>query len=85
MIDPDLLAALLPVLDTLHRLGVPHHVGGSIASSAHGIARASIDADVVAGLQASHVAPLVAARWARPTASRKSACATPSSGSGPAT
>lgn len=61
MIDPDLLAALLPVLDTLRRLDVPHYVGGSIASSAHGIARASIDADVVAGLQASHVAPLVAA------------------------
>jgi hypothetical protein len=61
MIDPDLLAALRPVLEALGRLGVLHYVGGSIASSAHGVARASIDADVVADLRPAHVAPLVAA------------------------
>jgi hypothetical protein len=36
-------------------------VCGSIASSAHGIARASIDADLVADLRPAHVAPLVVA------------------------
>jgi hypothetical protein len=36
-------------------------VGGSIASSAHGIPRASIDADVVAELLPAHAAPLAAA------------------------
>jgi len=61
MIDPDLLVALRPVLEALGRLGVPHYVGGSIASSAHGVARASIDADVVADLRPAHVTPLVAA------------------------
>jgi hypothetical protein len=57
----ELLAALNPVLDALQALGVRHYVGGSIASSAHGVARSSIDADVVAELRPEHVARLVAA------------------------
>ena len=61
MIAADLLAAVGPVLDALRRLGVRHYVGGSIASSAHGIPRASIDADVVAELEPRHAPPLVAA------------------------
>ncbi|HVN32556.1 MAG TPA: hypothetical protein VMT45_11280 [Thermoanaerobaculaceae bacterium] len=55
MTAPDLLAALAPLLDALRRLGVRHFVGGSIASSAHGVARASIDADVVAELRPEDV------------------------------
>lgn len=61
MSDSDLLAALGPVLAVLRNLGVRHFVGGSIASSAHGVARASVDGDVVAELGPSHIAPLVAA------------------------
>lgn len=61
MIAPDLLAALSPVLGALRALRVLHYVGGSIASSAHGIARASIDADLVADLAPAHVTPLVLA------------------------
>jgi hypothetical protein len=61
MSDPELLAALGPVLRVLGDLGVRHFVGGSIASSAHGVARASVDGDVVAELGLAHVAPLVAA------------------------
>jgi hypothetical protein len=59
--QPDLLIALAPVLDALRRLGVRHFVGGSIASSAHGIPRASIDADVVAELLPAHAAPFATA------------------------
>jgi hypothetical protein len=59
--DPDLIAALAPVLQVLSDLGVRHFVGGSIASSAHGVARASVDGDVVAELDAGHVAAFVAA------------------------
>jgi len=58
---PDLLVALAPVLDALRGLGARHYVGGSIASSAHGVPRASIDADVVAELDPAHAALLVAA------------------------
>jgi len=49
------------VLGVLARLGVRHFVGGSVASSAHGIARASLDVDVVAELEPLHVGRLVAA------------------------
>ena len=59
MSDPDLLAALRPVLQVLGSLGVRHFVGGSIASSAHGVARASVDGDIVAELGPGHIAPLV--------------------------
>ena len=57
----DLLAALEPVLAVLEQLGVRHFVGGSVASSAHGVARASLDVDLVAELLPGHVTPLVAA------------------------
>jgi hypothetical protein len=59
--DPDLAAALGPLLDLLRGLGVRHYVGGSIASSAHGVARASIDADVVAELRPEHAGRLSSA------------------------
>lgn len=59
MTASDLLAALVPVVDALDALGVRYFVGGSVASSAHGVPRASIDADVVADLEAQHVVPFV--------------------------
>jgi len=43
----DALNALLPVIDMFERLGEPYYVGGSFASSAHGIARATFDVDLV--------------------------------------
>ena len=38
---------LLYIAELLGRLGIPYHVGGSIASSAHGMYRASADIDFV--------------------------------------
>ncbi|MEK6608539.1 MAG: hypothetical protein AABZ30_12840 [Myxococcota bacterium] len=61
MTQPDLLAALAPVVTELERLGVAYSVVGSVASSAHGIARASLDADLVADLAARHIDSLVTA------------------------
>ena len=60
MIDSAVVAALEPLVQTLDRLGVRYYLGGSIASSAHGIARASLDADVVVFLAPEHLDPLVA-------------------------
>lgn len=60
MTAPDLVAALLPVIEALDSLGVRYYVGGSVASSIHGVPRASIDADLIAELGAEHVAPLAA-------------------------
>jgi hypothetical protein len=61
MSESFLLAALGPVLDALEALGVRHYVGGSLASSAHGVPRASIDADLLADLQPGDVTRFVTA------------------------
>ena len=55
----DLLTALAPVVRVLEDLGVRHFVGGSLASSAHGMARASLDVDLIAELESHHVSVLV--------------------------
>jgi len=57
----DALNALLPVIDVFERLRVPYYVGGSLASSAHGVGRATLDADLVADLKTEHVDRLVEA------------------------
>lgn len=59
MTESALIAALRPVADALDDLGVRYYLGGSVASSAHGIARASLDADIVAALEPDHVDSLV--------------------------
>jgi len=59
MAQSDALAALTPLAAELDRLGVAYYVGGSIASSVHGIPRSTLDVDVVADLATKHVAPLV--------------------------
>ena len=55
MTEADLVAALRPVVEAFDALGVRYFLGGSIASSAHGVARASLDADVIAELDPAHV------------------------------
>ncbi len=60
MTQPDLLAALEPVVSVLEELGVEYSVVGSVASSAYGIARSTVDADIVANLPAVRVDALVA-------------------------
>jgi hypothetical protein len=55
----DLLAALTPVVDALEDLRVAYYVAGSVASSAHGVPRASIDADLVADLDDDRAVALV--------------------------
>jgi hypothetical protein len=57
--SPDILAAAKPVCDAFEVLQVPYYIGGSIASSAYGIARATLDVDIVANLRIHHVQPLV--------------------------
>jgi hypothetical protein len=53
------LAAITPIVETLEQLGVPYHIGGSVASSVYGLLRATIDADLIADLRLEHVRPLV--------------------------
>jgi hypothetical protein len=56
------IGVTLLVSAVLERLGVDYLVGGSLASSLHGIPRATLDVDIVADLRMAHVKPLVAAR-----------------------
>jgi hypothetical protein len=51
----DLRAALDPVASALEALGVQYRVGGSVASSALGVARTTLDIDLVADLRKEHV------------------------------
>ena len=58
MSGSELTTALMPVVEALQRLGVGYFVTGSVASSAHGVARASLDVDIVAELAVAHTEPL---------------------------
>lgn len=56
---PDILVSLIPLIEVLDELGVPCHIGGSVASSIYGIPRLTIDIDIIADLHQEHVRPLV--------------------------
>ena len=58
-VDPITIA--VAVSRTLDDLGIPHTVGGSIASSFAGEPRSTIDIDIVAAIHEAHVDPLVSA------------------------
>ena len=51
----------LLVTHTLEQIGIPYAVGGSFASSLHGIMRSTLDVDIVADMRLEHIMPLVAA------------------------
>jgi len=55
----DLVDVTLLVTRTLEEIGVAYAIGGSLASSLHGMPRATRDADVVADLFPEHVLPLI--------------------------
>ena len=51
----------LLVTQTLETLGIPYAVGGSLASSVHGVLRSTLDVDILADMRLEHIQPLVAA------------------------
>jgi hypothetical protein len=51
--------ALDPVIRALDALGIPYQIVGSVASSAYGIARATLDVDLTADFNDSQVGPLL--------------------------
>ena len=55
----DIAAALLPVIGAFESLDIVYCIGGSLASSAFGIPRSTLDADLVADLVPAHVARIV--------------------------
>ena len=51
----------LLVAHALEQIGVPYAVGGSLASSVHGIMRSTLDVDIEADMKLEHIQPLIAA------------------------
>ena len=58
MKTPDILAAVTPVIEAFEQLSIPYYIGGSVASSIYGMARATIDVDIVADIQKHHIPKL---------------------------
>ncbi|MBI3668033.1 MAG: hypothetical protein HY236_17680 [Acidobacteria bacterium] len=56
-----LAEGLKQLIGALDRLHIGYMVGGSLASSIHGVARATRDIDLVADIKKEHIAPLAAA------------------------
>ena len=61
MKKPDIVAALDAVIGCFEKLGIAYYIGGSVASSAYGIARATMDVDLVANVEIPQVNRLVKA------------------------
>ncbi len=59
MSTPDLWQALHPVVTAFREMGIDYFIGGSVASSAYGVARSTLDVDVVAHLREPQVELLV--------------------------
>lgn len=55
MKNPDLIEAIRPVIRVFEKLAISYYVGGSIASSLYGIARATMDVDLVADIKTEHI------------------------------
>ena len=53
------LGITLLVIDVFDKLGVPYLIGGSLASAIYGVARSTLDSDLIADLQIEQVMPLV--------------------------
>ena len=51
----DVIAITLQVTDALETLGVPHFIGGSVASTLYGMVRTTQDSDIIADLRAENL------------------------------
>ena len=58
MKTPDILQAVEPVISAFDKQSIPYYIGGSIASSVYGIARATMDVDIVADIRIENISSL---------------------------
>ena len=59
MKTPDILTAIGPLIEAFDQLGIHYYIGGSVAGSTYGIARATLDVDMVSDIKQEHVESLV--------------------------
>lgn len=55
----NILVSLIPVVEAFEQLGIDYYVGGSVASFAHGVFRATADVDIIADVRMKDIQPLV--------------------------
>ena len=58
MLTEPILVTLL-VVETLEKLNIPYFIGGSLATAVHGVARATMDVDLVADIQNHHIQSVI--------------------------
>jgi hypothetical protein len=61
MLNDEPIRVTLLVAEILEKLGIKYVIGGSLASALHGVARATMDTDIVADLHDEHVEAFVKA------------------------
>lgn len=55
----DIFQAVEPIINAFNQLGILYYIGGSVASSAYGFARSTLDVDMVSNLTPIQVKPLI--------------------------
>ena len=58
MSDTDIVKSIKPLITIFENLGIPYYIGGSVASSAFGKARSTLDVDIVAPIKMADVKKL---------------------------
>lgn len=59
MNSPDIVEVLLKILNVFQILQIEYQIGGSLASSAFGIPRTTLDIDIVADIKPQHIVKIV--------------------------
>ena len=54
---PEPIAVTLQVIDALEQVGAAYVIGGSLASTIHGVVRTTLDTDIVADLNLQQARP----------------------------
>jgi hypothetical protein len=57
--DSEIVETIRPLVDVFRVLNIGYHIGGSVASSLCGVARSTMDVDIVADIREHHIASLV--------------------------
>ena len=55
MKNPDIIEAIRPIIKAFEEHSISYYVGGSVASSLYGMARATMDVDLVADIRTEHI------------------------------
>lgn len=58
MRTPDIIEVASKVIEVFEKLNIGYYIGGSLASSAFGVARSTLDVDIVAEVKTAHASTL---------------------------